>query len=687
MGDVQIRKTSFIKNHKQFKLLIPDYPEGSDLTLLNTAYKPRRYIKDEAFPDRKASVEKDYLIILFKDNVKGVKRAHIIYEPLYTFYKLKDEYQEPPHNLFFIEKEKVDTYTCKYADILKAIAEVTDNAQFFMDNVNSGQASKNQKLHTCTNIFMSDMNIENYYRFLFNLSYKNEACSITKAFLDIETDGSYSISDFPESGEVPINAISYCDESHDTTYQFILNDRKNPLVQKYKDDWESGKISKQELHDFVVNAVGGYKKAVKYGVDKMQYRIVFFDSEIEMISTMFDVINKTIPDFILVWNMAFDLKFIIDRIQYLGYDPNSIICDDRIGESLLKFYVDERNKNEFAERGDFVNISSFSVWLDQMIQFASRRKGRAQYQSFSLDSIGEVVANVRKLDYSHITKNITMLPYLDMKTFSFYNIMDVIVQKCIEKSTQDCEYIFTKCLVNNTVYPKGHRQSIYLANRFAKEFFEYGYIIGNNKNKWNEKPEIKFPGAMVGDPLHNSKSIYVKINGVPTYITENAIDFDFSSLYPSIILENNMAPNTQIGRLVIEDPDNPNRKFSLNEHQDMYINDEDEDKGKVKYSRGGEFLDNYMTDNVLEFCRRWLGLGDIHQVIDDIKEFYTYNSYSGKPIDWSIKDTIYYSKDSLIDAIIFENEYMNKPAIRFEEPLSDSIKENLKNKIEEDAIL
>lgn len=527
MGEkAEIRKTSFIKNHKQFELIIPGYPKGSDLTILNTAYKARKYIKDEDHPDRKATIEKDYILILFRDNVKGVKRVHIIYEPLYTFYKLKDEYPEPSHNLFFIEKEKVEPYTCKYADILKAIAEVTDNTQFFMDNVSSGNSSNNAKLHTCTNIFMSDMNIENYYRFLFNLSYKNEPFKISKGFLDIETDGSYSISDFPESGEVPVNAIAYCDEARNTTYQFILNDKKNPLVQKYKEDWETGRVTKNELHDFVVNAVGGYKKAVKYEVDKMQYRIVFFDSEIEMIATMFDVLNKTIPDFILIWNMAFDLRFLIDRIIVLGYDPNDIICDKRIGESLLKFYVDERNKNEFAERGDFVNISSYSVWLDQMIQFASRRKGRAQYQSFSLDSIGEVVAGVRKLDYSHITKNITMLPYLDMKTFSFYNVMDVIVQKCIEKSTQDCEYIFTKCLVNNTVYPKGHRQSVYLANRFSKDFFDYGFVIGNNKNKWNEKPSTAFPGACVGDPTHNSKDVYLKINGVPTYITENGIDFD-----------------------------------------------------------------------------------------------------------------------------------------------------------------
>ena len=71
----------------------------------------------------------------------------------------------------------------------------------------------------------------------------------------------------------------------------------------------------------------------------------------------------------------------------------------------------------------------------------------------------------------------------------------------------------------------------------------------------------------------------------------------YSSLYPSIILENNIAPNTQVGRIIIEDPDDPNRKFSLCEHPDMFASDDSD----AKYSRGGEFLENLMSGNPLEF--------------------------------------------------------------------------------------
>ena len=73
-----------------------------------------------------------------------------------------------------------------------------------------------------------------------------------------------------------------------------------------------------------------------------------------------------------------------------------------------------------------------------------------------------------------------MLPWLDYITFVLYNIFDVIVQKCIEYKTQDLEYIFAKCIVNNTSYKKGHRQTVYLINRMTKEFDKLGFVIGNN---------------------------------------------------------------------------------------------------------------------------------------------------------------------------------------------------------------
>ena len=670
------RKRSYlIDTDEPFKLLIPGYPEGSNLTILNTAYVGRKKTED-------GKVTKDFIFILYKDCDTGAKKTHIIYEPLFTFYQLRPEYQVPDHNLSFIEREKVIPRTCKYSDLLRAIAEVTENTQFYMNNISDGNPNENRKLHTCPDIFMSDMNIENYYRFLFSLSYKNEPFKLAKGFMDIEADIKYSNGEFPEPGEVPINAIAYCDDAHNTVYQFLLNDPNNPLVQQYKESFSKYDLL-GDLKQFVINAVGGYKKAVKYGVDKLEYKIVFFDDELEMIDKMFKVVKATTPDFVEFWNMAFDFDYIMARLEVLGVDPSSIICDERIKQSFLRFYVDERNKNEYAERGDFASLSSFTVFIDQMIQFASRRKGRGRYPSFKLDAIGETVAGVNKLDYSHITNSLGELPYLAFKTFSFYNVMDVIVQKCIEVSTQDLEYVFTKCLANNTVYPKAHRQSVYLANRFAKDYYDYGYIIGNNKNLWNEKPTTKFPGAMVGDPLHNDEKIMVYINGRPTLICDNDVDFDYSSLYPSIILENNIAPNTQVGRIIIEDPDDPSKKFGLCEHPDMFSSGDDE----AKYSRGGEFLENLMCANPLEFGRRWLGLGDIYQVLEDMREFFKFNKYSGAPLDYTIRDAIYFTKPGGIKAVEFHDKYMAPAIIMFENTLDTEYKEDLIGKIKKGALL
>ena len=189
------------------------------------------------------------------------------------------------------------------------------------------------------------------------------------------------------------------------------------------------------------------------------------------------------------------MNYIIERIKALGEEPADIMCDQNWPIRIVKHFIDQKNLSDFAERGDYTFISGTPTWLDQMIQFASRRKSKiGSFKSFKLDDIGKSTAKVKKLDYSHITNNIAMLPWLDFVTFTLYNIFDVIVQKCIEQKTQDLEYIFSKCLVNNTSYKKGHRQTVYLANRMAKEFDNMGYIIGNNVNKWNEKPD-KFLGV------------------------------------------------------------------------------------------------------------------------------------------------------------------------------------------------
>lgn len=157
----------------------------------------------------------------------------------------------------------------------------------------------------------------------------------------------------------------------------------------------------------------------------------------------------------------------------------------------------------------------------------------------------------------------------------------------------------------------------------------------------------------------------------------------YSSLYPSIILENNLAPNTQIGRLIIEDKDNPERMFSLNEHQDMYSSEDE----TARYSRGGEFLENYMSGNPLEFARRWLGLGDVFQVLEDIREFYKFNGYTGRGIDYDNKEAVYFVKPGNSEALIFEENYMGQQALEFQNRLDVATKQNLEEEIRKGALL
>ena len=200
------------------------------------------------------------------------------------------------------------------------------------------------------------------------------------------------------------------------------------------------------------------------------------------------------------------------------------MCHPDFKYKTANYYIDERNINEFAERGDKAMISAYSVYLDQLIHFASRRKGRSAIANFRLDYIGEITCGVKKLDYKHITTSLAKLPYKDYKTFVFYNIMDTIVQYCIENKVNDIGNAYNNVLLNNTRFDKIYRQTVYLHNRAIKSFYNSGLIMGNNCNKDNTK--VPFPGAFVSDPRLNSDYSKMTINGKPVSVFNNLNDFD-----------------------------------------------------------------------------------------------------------------------------------------------------------------
>ena len=123
----------------------------------------------------------------------------------------------------------------------------------------------------------------------------------------------------------------------------------------------------------------------------------------------------------------------------------------------------------------------------------------------------------------------------------------------------------------------------------------------------------------------------------------------YKSLYPSIDLENNIAPNTQLGRIIIPD--------KVYKNENAYNND--------KYERGGEFIENFVTDNIIEFCSRWLHLADFVEFLEDMNEYYASRTFAA---NMTIHATHYFDGIKYISVPIHKSEEPIVP-IHFGEPI------------------
>lgn len=586
-------------------LKLKSHGYGSDISIINTI--SRKY-KDENDKYRMC------LTLVYKDNTTGRKYKEEIIDPIYQYYIVKPEFRVP-YNRTYIPIDQADPYRTKFLSLEKDIADNLGLKDWYKQKVQEGNFRDLRQIQNHPDVFMSDNNIEDHYRFWFDICYQNTICQVTKAFFDIETDNAIIDGEFPEPGECPVNAITIVFQHKKEVHTFLLRNSKNPQIAQIEQ--EIMQTGTGELKQFVLDHVSKYNRnkdgsPFYFGLEEFTFNAYFYDEdkEIVLISDFFKLVNTYKPDFCLAWNQSFDIPYLIARIQVLGYEPEELICHQDFENKACYYFIDERSKNEFEERCDYFACSSYSVYLDQMIQFASRRKGQTKFPSYSLDVIGTLMANVHKLDYKEITTRIEELPYKDYKKFFFYNVCDTIVQYCIEYYTQDIEYVFGKAVMNNTRYSKIHRQTVYLSNRGQKELWndsDQCCIKGNNVNLSNEK--TPYPGAFVADPLQVNDYSRLKINGTPSNIFDNTVDSDYKSLYPSIMREFNIFPHTQIGFIDVQ------QKLIHNKQNRTHYE---------HYTIGGQYLEDLQSHQWLEFGTRWLGLPDFSTLCESIEYAFTH---------------------------------------------------------------
>ena len=584
-----------------------------------------QYIRE----DRK-NKRPDVLYLIYKDLESGEKYLETVENPPIDIYVKKPEFRDYQYHQNYARMETLEKKRVKYSRIPFAIIEEAgEDGKRFLNQISSTNNWRDlNKIHSWPYVFGSDFDIRAWYRLEWLRKLDNDQPKpLRKGQLDIEVDG-LGKRGMPTADECPINLITYIDDQTNTSYTFVNVEhlqyqeiptdgsltmkearrraRINELIDKHeariKQMMDDPDYVQKYLHDLFDESYPG-----------MEYKLFYFNNELKLIKYVFQLINQQKPDFVQIWNITFDIPYIIDRIKILGGDPAEIICHPDFKYKQCWFKEDKRN---FAVKANssFFFCSSYTTYTCQMRNYAAIRKGGKELRSFTLNYVGSKEIKDAKLDYSE-AGDISEAAYNDFMLFTAYNIKDVLLQKAIEAKTSDLDTIYMRAYQNATPIDSIFKQTVMLRNVQYFYFLQQNIIPGTNINQFltheqetdlqtsDDDDEVGFEGALVADPVLNDY-VGLDLYGKPTNnIFKLVIDMDMAAFYPNTIIALNIDGSTLIFKTIVPSSQFTNGKMKLYRMP-----------GELDDDMAKECFDNYLSQSPIQFARKWLGLPGIEDM-------------------------------------------------------------------------
>jgi DNA polymerase elongation subunit (family B) len=226
------------------------------------------------------------------------------------------------------------------------------------------------------------------------------------------------------------------------------------------------------------------------------------------------------PDIITGWNTRlFDIPYMIARMVFLLGDQRTNALSPWKKIDRRELYIKGRQNIIFDIKG--------IQHLDYMDLFKKFAYTYGNQESYSLNHIANVVLGEKKLDYSEVG-SLRDLYDADYQMFVDYNIKDV---ELIERMEEKLGLI---TLVLTMAYLGGVNYSDTLGTTAIWDSILFRRLARNKVAIMPgvESKSVTFPGGYVKDP-HVGMHDWV-------------MSFDLNSLYPNLIIQYNMSPETLV---------------------------------------------------------------------------------------------------------------------------------------------
>ena len=253
-------------------------------------------------------------------------------------------------------------------------------------------------------------------------------------------------------------------------------------------------------------------------------RWVKCDSEAELLQKFVVFWENNCPDIITGWNIKhFDIPYMVNRIAK--------VCGEKTMKALSPWGVVNARNVSIQGR----SLPAFELYGVQQVDYLELLKkfgySYGTQESYALDHIAHVILGENKLSYEEHGSLHTLYKQ-DHQKFIDYNIRDVQLVDLIDKHTGLLELALT------IAYKGGVNYSDTFGTTAIWDSIIYRYL---SDRKIATPPKLhkhktSYPGGYVKEPRI----------GMSKWITS----FDLNSLYPNLIVQYNMSPETIVDDMV-----------------------------------------------------------------------------------------------------------------------------------------
>ena len=278
-------------------------------------------------------------------------------------------------------------------------------------------------------------------------------------------------------------------------------------------------ISNNQTNVYYVWGLGEYDTTL---ADKGR-EIIYYHAEDEqdLLIKFLDWWERNCPDILTGWNSRlFDIPYLVNRIR-------RVVSDNMTKKFSPWGMIRERTKR--TEYGteiayDFDGVAQLD-YLEILQKFTLNTLGRQE--SYKLDHIAHVVLGEEKLSYEE-HGNLHTLYREDHQKFIDYNIQDVYLVEALDEKLGLFSLLFTMAYQSKTTYGATLGTTQIWDTVIYNELLKENIVIPAEPPIQHDLPKII--GGYVKEPFVGAH--------------DWVVSFDLNSLYPNIIVQYNMSPET-----------------------------------------------------------------------------------------------------------------------------------------------